>query len=61
MIVSGVSECFRNRQIRVMQLDIFSDKTNLKVINTLFYTFDHTIPLGKIGFRSVYAKFPADN
>ena len=59
--IACVAKCLRNRQIRVMQLDIFTHQTNGHAAGTVLDSVQHLVPLPQINLRCINAQLPAYN
>ena len=59
ILISGMLKCFRNGQIRIMELYVFSDKTDDRGLFKILNTLDHFSPVIEIGFARFDTQFPA--
>ena len=56
-----MTQSLGDREICVVKLNIFSDKTYCYALVAVIYTFKHFVPFAEIDIRSVDAELTADD
>ena len=52
-------ECFHYGKVRIVKLYIFADYCDRRFFRSVFYSFDHVRPFGKVGGFCFYSEFAA--